>query len=59
MDFILLQILSIKLYKKQLDGTKTISKVDLVRTVSENAESATPTNSEPLRSLIQVRGLVE
>ena len=50
------QILSIKLYKKQLDGTKKIPKPELVRTVSENAESATPTSSEPLRSLLQVRG---
>ncbi|CAB4018648.1 zinc finger ZZ-type and EF-hand domain-containing 1-like [Paramuricea clavata] len=49
-----LEILSIKLYKKQLDGTKKIpTKLELVRTDSDNTDSSAQTSSEPLRSLIQ------
>jgi hypothetical protein len=43
------------LYKKQLDGTKKIpTKLELVRTDSDNTDSSAQTSSEPLRSLIQV-----
>jgi hypothetical protein len=43
------------LYKKQLDGTKKIpTKLELVRTDSDNTDSSAQASSEPLRSLIQV-----
>ena len=49
-----LEILSIKLYKKQLDGTKKVTaKLELVRSDSDNVDSSIQASSEPLRSLIQ------